>query len=209
MGEPSADDDGRLLARWRAGDEEAGRGLLMRHFRPLCRFFRNKAGDSVEELIQRTMLACLENAEHLRQASSFRAYLFSIARNELYAHFRRVRRDALDVSLHSVHDLEPSCGTRIARKQEEARLLAALRRLPLELQVTLELYYWEGMRYAELAEVLGVHRETIKSRLRRAKELLRQFLAEPTAGEESMEASVEQLDDWAQALREQVGRESS
>ncbi|MEM7152065.1 MAG: sigma-70 family RNA polymerase sigma factor [Myxococcota bacterium] len=197
-------DDARLLARWRAGDEQAGRALLMRHFRPLCRFFRNKAGDSVEELIQRTMLACLENAQRLREATSFRAYLFSIARHELFAHFRRLRRDELDTSLHSVHDLQPSCGTVIARKQDEAQLLEALRRLPLELQVTLELYYWEGLRYAELAEVLGVHRETIKSRLRRAKELLRQTLAEPGGGDWA-EASAEQLDDWAQALREQVG----
>lgn len=198
-------EDAQLLAAWRAGDEDAGRKLLLRHFHGLCRFFRNKAGDALEDLIQRTMLQCLENAERLRQATSFRAYLFTIARNELFAHLRRGRREALDTTLHSVHDLQPSHAAILARREEERHLLAALRRLPLDLQVTVELYYWEDLTYAELAEVLGVHRETIKSRLRRAKELLRERMAQAEGGELS-ETSIEQIEDWARALRIAVGR---
>lgn len=197
-------EDTELLAAWKAGDEEAGRALLLRHFSGLCRFFRNKAGDSVEDLIQRTMLVCLENAERLRDASSFRAYLFTIARNELYRHFRRGRRDAIDTSLHSVHDLQPSHGTVLARREEERILLASLRRLPIDLQVTIELFYWEGLSYPELAEVLEVHRETIKSRLRRAKDLLRHHMTQAEGGELS-ETSIELLDDWAQRLRGRMG----
>lgn len=199
--------DAELLAAWRSGDEEAGRALLVRHFRSLARFFRNKvgAGPGMEDLIQRTMLVCLENADRLREASSFRAYLFTIARNELYRHFRKGRSD-LDTTLCSVHDLRPSAATVLARREEERILLSALRRLPLDLQVTVELYYWEGCSYAELAEILGVHRETIKSRLRRAKELVRARMAEVAGGAELSEASIEQLDDWARALRDQVDR---
>ncbi|MCH9684555.1 MAG: RNA polymerase sigma factor [Deltaproteobacteria bacterium] len=200
-------DDATMLAAWRDGDEEAGRALLVRHFKALSRFFRNKATGGVEDLIQRTMLVCLENADRLREASSFRAYLFTIARNELYRHYRRGRRDALDTSLHSVHDLQPSYATVLARREEERLLLTALRRLPIDLQVTVELFYWEGLTYAELGEVLGVHRETIKSRLRRAKDLLRASMAEAAERGEVSEASIELLDDWARGLRAPMGGE--
>ncbi|MCB9718082.1 MAG: sigma-70 family RNA polymerase sigma factor [Myxococcales bacterium] len=192
--------DAELLVAWRAGDEDSGRALLVRHFRPLTRFFRNKVDVGVEDLIQRTMLVCLEHADRLRDASSFRAYLFTIARNELYRHLRRGRAE-LDLTLCSIHDLQPSQGTQLVRREEQRILLAALRRLPLELQVTVELYYWESCTYPELAEILGVHRETIKSRLRRAKELLRERIAEIEGGAELSEASIEQLEDWARALR--------
>lgn len=198
--------DAELLSTWRSGDEEAGRALLVRCVRPLSRFFRNKvgAGPAMEDLIQRTMLVCLENADRLRQASSFRAYLFAIARNELVRHLRR-GRGTLDTTLCSVHDLEPSQGTVLARREEERILLSALRRLPIDLQITIELFYWGGCSYAELAEILGVHRETIKSRLRRAKDLVRARMAEVAGGAELSEASIEQLDDWARALEDQVG----
>ncbi len=193
--------DEQLLTEWRGGNEEAGRELLVRHFRALSRFFRNKATGGFEDLIQRTMLVCLENADRLREASSFRAYLFAIARNELYRHYRRGRRDALDTSLHTVDDLEPSAGTVMVRREEERLLLLALRRLPIDLQVTVELFYWEGLTYAELGEVLGVHRETVKSRLRRAKELLRQRMEEAAVRGQVSETSIELLDDWARNLR--------
>ena len=76
--------DAELLVAWRAGDEDSGRALLVRHFRPLTRFFRNKVDIGVEDLIQRTMLVCLEHADRLRDASSFRAYLFTTIRNTAY-----------------------------------------------------------------------------------------------------------------------------
>ena len=96
----------------------------------------------------------------------------------------------------------------LAKREEDRILLAALRRLPLDLQVTIELYYWEGLSYAELAELLEVHRETIKSRLRRAKDLLRTEITAAMEGAELSDTSIERLDDWAQGLRRRLGHES-
>ena len=50
--------DGELFELWAGGDNAAGSALLDRHFAALFRFFRNKAPDAVEDLIQETMLAC-------------------------------------------------------------------------------------------------------------------------------------------------------
>ena len=60
-------------------------------------------------------------------------------------------------------------------------MLAALNGLPLDLQIALELYYWEELSVVEVAAVLEVPEGTVKSRLHRARQLLREQLdrAEP------------------------------
>ena len=54
----------------------------------------------------------------------------------------------------------------------------ALRRIPLELQVALELYYWEGMAGPELAAALDLPEGTVRTRLRRGRQLVREQLTE-------------------------------
>ena len=102
--------DFELLDAWRAGDRDAGNELFLRHFESVCRFFRNKVRDGVEDLIQRTFLACVESRERFRKEATFRTYLFTVARNELFAHFRRGRKspEPIDAMILSVNDLGPS-----------------------------------------------------------------------------------------------------
>src|SRR5262245_60999657 len=82
------DEDLALLNRWRDGDRAAGEALFARHFDGLYRFFEHKTGGDADDLTQRTFLACVRSRDQFRGASSFRTYLFAIARHELYAHLR-------------------------------------------------------------------------------------------------------------------------
>ena len=93
----------------------------------------------------------------------------------------------------------------LAAAQEEHRLLLqGLRRLPLELQISLELHFWEGMSGRELAEVLDVSEGTVRSRLRRAKEQLARHIDELTQDAALVESTLTNLDRWATSLREQL-----
>ena len=194
-------DDEQLLAAWREGDAEAGNTLFVRYFPALWRFFRNKVQEEAEDLVQRTMLACVGRRDRVRDG--FRAYLFRSARNELIDHYRRrsAQQRHFEPVQHSVHDMGPLASAVMARHDEQRLLLAALRRLPLDVQLTMELYYWEGLRYAELAEVLGVSSEAIKKRLQRGRNQLREHLE--ALGEASLvESTVSNLEDWARSLRD-------
>ena len=173
-------DDHALLERWRAGDRGAGDALFERHFKGVRRFFKSKVGpDHAEDLIQRTFLGCVKGVDRYRGDASFRSYLFAIARNELYMHFRSLRTrpgSDPDVSVHSVVDLQTGVSTAIGKEDERRLIQAALRHLPVEAQTLLELAYWEGLSSEELAGVFGVSPVTIRTRKFRAREKLRELV---------------------------------
>ncbi|MFO0634870.1 MAG: RNA polymerase sigma factor [Nannocystaceae bacterium] len=156
-------DDVELLRRWHGGDKTAGNELFARHFPALRRFFRNKVGhEEAEDLIQRTMLETVRSAPSFRGEASFRTFIFTIARRELCHHIRRKHRKGgeadLDFSVSSLEALGTSPSGLAAQRQDHQRILAALRAIPLDFQITLELHYWEQLEAKELAEVLGIAR---------------------------------------------------
>ncbi|MCH9684648.1 MAG: sigma-70 family RNA polymerase sigma factor [Deltaproteobacteria bacterium] len=196
--------DVELLDAWRGGDLGAGRALFERHISALSRFFRTKVGDEREDLIQTTFLACVESRDRVRDGTSFRAYLFRIARNALYDHLVRAHRGPSrpDPLTQSILDLGTSPSRMVAKTEQDRLLLLALRRLPVALQILLELHYWEGLTTADLAEALDIPRGTVKTRLFRARALLREQLQRSVPGGAIPEASLQDLDGWARSLRD-------
>ena len=200
------DGDEPLFAAWRAGDAGAGAELFERHYAAIARFFRNKVDSDAPDLIQRTFLGCIEGRERVRGESTFRTYLFAVAHNVLYKHFRtRARAGApIDFSVTSAHDLRPSATALLARRGEEQALLQALRRIPLEHQETLELYFWEHLTAREMAEIQAVPEGTIRTRLRRAKQLLEQALAQVARDPAELRETLSNLVAWASSVRNQI-----
>ncbi len=199
--------DFELLEAWRSGDARAGDTLLRRYLTALHRFFANKVVDEVEDLIQRTFLALVRSREAIREGSSFRAYMFTVARHELYHYLRHRRRrhDALDFSSVSVADEGISPSGIVAHHHDQQLMLTALRSIPIELQVVLELHYWEDLTTAELAVALGVPQGTAKSLLRRARAQLEIRLARLARGQPELQRTFENLDAWAKGIREAAG----
>lgn len=202
-------DDVVLLDAWKAGDRKAGATLFERHYPGVLRFFHNKAGDHGKDLIQRTFLRCFEARDRIEPGSNFRAYLFGVARNVLLEHFRSVKRDGerLDEMLTTAADVSPhpTPTSFLSRKREVRLLLAALRRIPIELQITLELYYWEHMSAGEIAAVFAVPEGTIRTRLRRARQLLERELAQ-TATPAELASTMSGLEGWAAEIRGELAR---
>ncbi len=194
-----------LLDAWRGGDTAAGSQLFERHFGRLYRFFSYKVGDDVEDLIQQTLLACVESRDRFAGNARFSTYLLSIARNKLCDYWRRrSRNDALDFGVSSLADLGPTPTQVVAKRREERVLLEALRSLSVDLQVALEMHYWEDMSGPELAVVLGIPEGTVRSRLRRAKQALHDRLAELCESPAVLESTLQNLDGWAAALKDAV-----
>ncbi len=198
--------DEELLDRWRSGDRSAGNELLNRHFNSVHRFFATKVGRATEDLVQRTFERCVEVRDHFEGRSSFRSFLLGIAKNVLREHFRANARDGRNVDFDEAVavDLDdtPGPATLLVQHQEERLLLEALRAIPLNDQIVLELYYWERLTAIEVGEVLGVPEQAIRSRVRRAKERLGAALERLANSPTLLESTTANLDKWALRIRD-------
>ncbi len=198
--------DTELLQAWRNGDEARGQELCMRYFEPVARFFASKLGPDTSDLVQDTFLALVQGRDRISDDARFRSYLFGVAYNVLKKHLKKRYQQPHDFDAQSVHDIAPGAETML-REAENLRLLrAALRRIPVSLQVALELHYWERLSSSEIAEVLGIPSSTVRTHLGRARTMLEEALRKEAAAPEVVESTISDLDAWAEKLRGKVAQ---
>jgi RNA polymerase sigma-70 factor (ECF subfamily) len=175
-------------------------------FRPVRRFFVNKVGDEVEELTQRTFNRLEERRHTYEGRGTPRAFVMGIARLILLEYYRERRRDPdLKIEEISVAESGPRPSSVLAARAEQRLVLEALRRLTLDHQIVLELYYWEDMSDPEIAAVLDVNENTVRGRRTRARERMRELLGTLEEGDPLPPTSMD-LDRWAKNVGEHVGR---
>ncbi len=164
-----------LLSAWRDGDQRAGDELLRRHLPSITRFFEAHNVAEADEMAQRTFTACIERRDHLREDANFRSYLFGIARNQLLRDWTAQRRSRTRVSETNagLEDQRTSASGAVLREEELGLLREALVGVPEKYRVPLDLFYFEELSLAQIGERLSLPVGTIKSRLSRAKSMVR------------------------------------
>ena len=198
--------DEQLYASWAAGDRRAGGQLIDRHLRAIHRFFAGKLSqvDVVDELVAKTFEVCAAKLGEFRGQGSVRAYLFGIAHNHLRNHLRasRLQRERFDPLEVSIADLDPTPSCLLVEHESERLLLRALRSIPIELQVAIELSYFENLSRAEIAQVLGIPAGTVAGRLRRARELLEQRVQALAGEPELRRSTLDSIRVWAAQVKQ-------
>ena len=170
------DDD--LMAAVRAGDQAAFETLFERYREPIWRFFRRRLTDAelAADLSQEVFVAVLRGSQRYEPRSSFRSYLFGIAFNQLAA----ARRQRSSTSTTEAWQLQ----SRTTPDPDDALWVRqALAGLDDGEREILMLREYDGMTYDDIAALTGVPLGTVRSRLFRAREALRQKLAGHAVGQ--------------------------
>lgn len=184
--EDDAEEDADLLRAHGAGDPHAFARLYDRYDRACFHLIRRLLGgahaDAAEDLCQETWIAVSKNGASFDPAkASFAAWLFTIARNKVFDHFRRQRVAVLgtgpDEAAAMVPDPGPSPLEQVQSRERADEIVAAVEALPLEQRGVFVMFADGGLSLEEIAQVTGVAVETAKSRLRYARAKLRQSLA--------------------------------
>jgi RNA polymerase sigma-70 factor (ECF subfamily) len=185
---PDRQDEERLVAGVVRGDERAIEALLIRAQEIAYRFSRVICGAGAadaEDAMQDALINVYRHADAIREPRAFRAWLYRTVKNAcLIGRRKRVHEPA---RLLSIDELMPGEGFAIpsrGRSPEQlaidartrARLRKALASLPPAFRMTVFLRDIEGLSTREVAQVMDVSEENVKTRLHRARLQLRREL---------------------------------
>ncbi len=170
------DPDVRLMLEVAAGSEPAFTALVRRHQQPLLNFFvRMGARTDSEDLVQETFVRVFRYRDSYRPSARFTAFLYHLARHVWADRGRKACRHA---RLAAALENECHVHTQPApvRAGESMDVQAALDRLSPKLREAIVLNVYQGLRYQEVADVLGIPLGTVKSRINLALAALKQIL---------------------------------
>lgn len=172
--------DRELLDRLRQGDRAAFDAAFRAHYATLVGVAERIAGERAvaEELAQDVMLELWRRHDSLVVDESLRAYLVRAARNRALNHVRHERmkvRTAPRAAGEAV--TQPDAPLNLAEDELEAAIHEAVASLPPRCREVFELSRGQGLRYAEIADALGISVKTVEAQMGKALRVLRERLA--------------------------------
>lgn len=174
---PEARADELLAIRCQLGERDAFDALIARWHEPIWRYLRRltNSDDAAADLAQDTWLKVLRGIATLREPASLRAWMFGIARRVAMDRLRQQYSRPLDGD--AVIDDIPAQLADADLKSELAALETGMESLPLREREALALFYLRELTIEQIAALLDVPAGTVKSRLFRARNLLRKQLS--------------------------------
>lgn len=178
------DDDRTLFVRLRGGDHAALRELVDRHHRSLFQFLYRLtdnhalADDISQQAFIRLLTYSGTTPDHLR------GWLFTIARNLAYDHFRSAKFQREDITDfgngtgHAMHDMVPTPEQMTIRAEQQQYISSLLQRLPPEQREAVILRYYHDLSLQAIADVVDAPLGTVKSRLFHGLKKLKGYLIE-------------------------------
>jgi RNA polymerase sigma-70 factor, ECF subfamily len=175
-------DDNRLILDALAGNAEAFGRLVLRYQDRLFHAMTCIMGsaEDARDVVQDAFVQAFIKLESFAQRSAFYTWLYRIALNVAASRRRRDRRhrslDGEDSSDRGPPDPGAAPDDRIQQQEQAARVQAALRSLPEEYRVVLVLREIDGCDYDAIGDILGLPAGTVRSRLHRARNRMRELL---------------------------------
>src|SRR5688500_7811756 len=202
--------DDQLMERVRGGDEEAFGIIVDRYKDSLINYLTHlvRSRERAEEVAQDAFVRLYRNASQYKEQERLGPYLFRIATNLVVTEARRQKRWTLllpRLSASTSHSAPPADAPVLA-DEIQRQVHAALERLPVKYRAPLVLFELEEWSYEEIAKALEIRSGTVKSRISRARDLMRRHLAPWWIGDNSHERNRAARLDARPAAREGIAR---
>ncbi|MBA7674030.1 hypothetical protein ES703_82237 [subsurface metagenome] len=176
--------EAELLQASLAGSTEAFGSIIERYQSLICGITYSAMGDfsKSEELAQETFIRAWKGLAQLKDVSSFRAWLCTIARNVIRTSIRRGLRDVMGAAepledVETIQSAEPGPAERVISKEQMAVVRQALQGIPQRYREPMVLFYREQQSVKQVAVGLGLSADVAKQRLSRGRKLLKAEVA--------------------------------
>ncbi len=171
----SAAEDADLVARCRDGHRQALDLLVRKYQRPLfnvaLRLQRNP--DDAADTVQNAFIKAFEKLHLYDADQKFFSWIYRITINEA---LNASRRQGYPADAQSTEPMDPGPEEALGQASEAARLHQAVQQLKEDARSVIVLRHFSELNYAQIAEVLQIHEETVKSRLFSARRKLAELL---------------------------------
>ncbi|MFD1362878.1 sigma-70 family RNA polymerase sigma factor [Lentibacillus salinarum] len=160
--------------------------IMIEHGSDLVRlaFSYVKDKETAKDMVQNTFIKCYENLDNFRFESSIKTWLYRITINQCKDylrswHFRKVQaRSFLESAMGS---FLPSAEDKMIKNTEDEEMKSLIFSLSKNYREVIILYYYKSLSINEIAEVTELNTNTVKTRLRRAKQRLKILIEEANA----------------------------
>jgi len=173
--------DRELLSQLRTGNSQAFTELYNKYRRRLLAYCYRLLQDPItaEDVVQVAFQKAYASLHTLDKPELFFYWLFSIARNEVYGHIRKMRRNGIPHSIEEEDDLwtEETPHEQVVRKETTEIVELFLNQLKIEYREVLVLRQYDKLSYAEIAAITGDSVSSVESRLFKARKALAKKLA--------------------------------
>ena len=171
--------DHDLMQRVKQADKASLRVLYDRHSGPLSAFVAQTLSDPVDaaDIVHEAFISVWDGSAKFRENTSFKAWLYTIARNKAIDRLRKTKREVLGEPDTTAPDLDPNPAEIAEACEDRSRVRACLEKLSATHRRVVSLSFFEGMTYREIADLEDVSEGTVKSRIFHAKKLLMHCLS--------------------------------
>jgi len=170
-------DDFSLIKRFIEGDESTFRTLVHRHKEKVRNiiYLTLNNGSAVDDIAQDVFITVYKNLKQFRFESQFTTWLYRITINKCKDHIRKIKIRSFFTSDKDITE-EPAYNSSAENVELKEVVHKAIARLPEKLRVPLLLKDFEGFSYQEIADTVQCEIGTVKSRIFRAREGLKNIL---------------------------------
>jgi RNA polymerase sigma-70 factor (ECF subfamily) len=170
--------DEQLMQAVSGGDLDAFEEIVFRYRQHVWRTAYRFLGDAMEaeDVAQEAFLKLLEAAPRYRPTAAFRTYIYSIL-THLCIDRSRKKRPAGIVETQEIADSSPNPAQSVMAEERQAQIRKALGTLPSNQKAAILLRHYEGLSYAEIAQVLGATAKAVEGLISRARVTLQTRLS--------------------------------
>lgn len=165
-----------LIKRAKKGELSAFEELVKKYHKMIFAHTMKMLKDleKAKDATQETFVRAYSNIKKFKSGKPFKPWIYKIATNICYDMFKKESK--VSELVYEPVDESESFLDRLIRKEQISQLLTAVKKLPKKYKSAIEGYYFDHLSYKDLAYEMNIPINTVKTRLRRGKKLLREEL---------------------------------
>lgn len=160
-----------LAQRARNGDKEALDQLVRKYYPQIYKYIYRRTGhkELAEDLTQETFLKLTRAIGRYVPVAKFATFLYRIAQNTIIDHYRCAKTESEEIA-------EQWEEGEFGQVEDRILIESILKRIPIEQRECLILYYYQQLKYKEIAKILQIPVSTVKTRVRRGLEYCKKIM---------------------------------